>query len=104
MIENSDNVFHKADFLPQLRALTRYLPALESPDFHAGAITSGRNTESGEFIMPYVVYSDIAEDFVESAYDNGCVLTGFRWAGWAHADEAQSLCHDPSKLAQATPE
>ncbi|AGK56907.1 hypothetical protein HYPDE_26123 [Hyphomicrobium denitrificans 1NES1] len=36
MIESSDNDFHKADFLPQLRALTRYLPALESPDFHAG--------------------------------------------------------------------
>jgi len=54
--------------------------------------------------MPYVVYSDIAEDFVGAAYDHGCVLMGFRWAGWANADEAQSLCHDPSKLAQATPE
>jgi hypothetical protein len=104
MIESSDNVSPKTDFLPQLRALARYLPALENPDFCAGAVIPGRKTESEEFIMPYVVYSDIAEDFVEAAYDHGCVLTGFRWVVWANADEAQSLCHDPSKLARATPE
>jgi hypothetical protein len=103
MLKSSDND-SKADFLPQLRALVHYLPALESPDFHAGAFAPVRKTESGEFILPYVVYSDVADDFVGSAYDHGCVLTGFRWAGWAHAPEAQSLCNDPSKLARATPE
>jgi len=46
MIESSDNISPKADFLPQVRALAHYLPALESPDFHAGAITPGRKTES----------------------------------------------------------
>jgi hypothetical protein len=53
--------------------------------------------------MPYVVYSDVVEDLVKAAYEHGCVLTGFRWAEWAHAAETQALCHDPSKLAQATP-
>jgi hypothetical protein len=103
-IEGSDNVSHEADFLPQLRALASYLPALENPDFHAGAFSPARKTESGALTMPYVVYSDVVEDFVKAAYDHGCVLTGFRWAEWAHAAEAQALCHDPSKLARATPE
>jgi hypothetical protein len=103
-IERSDNVPHKAGFLPQLRALARYLPALERPDFHAGAFAPVQKTESGALIMPYVVYSDVVDDLVKTAYEHGCVLTGFRWAEWAHAAEAQALCHDPSKLARATPE
>jgi hypothetical protein len=103
-IESSDNVPHKPDFLPQLRALARYLPALEKPDFNAGAFAPVQKTESGALIMPYAVYSDVVEDLVKAAYEHGCVLTGFSWAEWAHAAEAQALCHDPSKLARATPE
>jgi hypothetical protein len=104
MIKSNDNVSYGADFLRQLRALARYLPALENPDFHAGAFAPVQKTESGALIMPYVVYSDVVEDFVKAAYEHGCVLIGFRWAEWAHATEAQALCHDPSKLARATPE
>jgi hypothetical protein len=103
-IESSDNVPHKPDFLPQLQALARYLPTLERTDFHAGAFAPVQKTESGALIMPYAVYSDVVVAFVKAAYEHGCVLTGFRWPEWAHAAEAQGLCHDPSKLARATPE
>jgi hypothetical protein len=103
-IESSNNAPHKLDFLPQLCALARYLPALEKPDFHAGAFAPAQKTGSGALIMPYVVYSDTVEDLIKAAYDHGCVLTGFRWPEWAHAAEAQALCHDPSELARATPE
>jgi hypothetical protein len=52
MIENSDNVFHKADFLPQLQALAHYLPALENPDFRAGATGTGSSLPATPYLAP----------------------------------------------------
>jgi hypothetical protein len=91
------------DLLERLQAMTCYLPALEDPDFSPGEVHSGKKTESGSFIMPYVVLGDVAEAFVTSAYDRGWVLPGFHWVSWCWSDDAQALCNDPSALARAKP-
>jgi hypothetical protein len=80
-----------------------YLPALEDPDFAPGEFSPAQKTESGAVIMPYAVLGDVAEGFINTAYDRGWVLRGFDWASWAHSDEAQAMCSDPSVLARAEP-
>jgi hypothetical protein len=76
---------------------------LEDSDFSPGEVHSGERTESGSFIMPYVVLGDVAEAFVTSAYDRGWVLPGFHWLSWVRSEDAQALCNDPSALARADP-
>ncbi|WP_414463628.1 DUF6508 domain-containing protein [Hyphomicrobium sp. DY-1] len=83
--------------------MAAYLPVLQSPDFWPGEFRPAQKTETGSIIMPYAVLGDIADAFVSAAYDRGWVQCGFDWASWAHSDEAQKLCNDPSALAQAEP-
>ncbi|WP_414463664.1 DUF6508 domain-containing protein [Hyphomicrobium sp. B1] len=80
--------------MQQLQEMTRYLPALEDPDFAPGEFSPAQKTKSGSIIMPYVIFGDVAEAFIRTAYNRGWVLRGFDWASWAHSDEAQAMCGD----------
>jgi len=68
---NPEDIPSKADLM------TRYLPALEAPDFRPGELTPIRKTESGSIIMPYVIFGDVAETFITAAYEYRWVLRGF---------------------------
>lgn len=101
--ENPEDIPINIDLLRCMQEMTRYLPALEDPDFSPGEIRSGQRTESGSIILPYAVLGDVAEAFVTTAYDRGWVLRGFDWSSWGHSDDVQALCSDPSALARAEP-
>jgi len=100
---NPEDSLSKAGTLQQLREMARYLLALENPDFTAGEFSPVQRTESGSIVMPYVIFGDIADDFIRAAYDHGWVLRGFDWVSWARSDEAQALCSDPSALDERRP-
>jgi hypothetical protein len=100
---DAQKIPERPDLLQRLQEMTRYLPALEDPDFSPGEIRSGQKTESGSIIMPYVVLGDVAEAFVATAYDRGWVLGSFHWVSWGRSEDAQALCSDPSALARAEP-
>jgi hypothetical protein len=102
MTDNGDKLPDKAELMDRLREMTRYLPALEDPDFRAGEFV--QKTPSGATVMPYVRFADVADAFIDGAYEHGWVLRNFDWGTWAWTDEAQSLCEDPNQLARATPE
>lgn len=74
---NPEDIPSKADLMLRLREMTRYLPALEAPDFRPGELTPIRKTESGSIIMPYVIFGDVAETFITAAYEYRWVLRGF---------------------------
>lgn len=93
-----------ADLMQRLREMARYLPVLEDPDFRPGEFSPVQKTESGSTVMPYVIFGDVAEDFIRAAYEHGWVLRGFDWVSWARSDEADALWNDPSALARAAPE
>lgn len=101
--KNPEEVPTNIDLLRCMQEMTRYLPALEDPDFSPGEIRSGQRTESGSIILPYVVLGDVAQAFVTTAYDRGWVLRGFDRSSRGHSDDAQALCSDPSALARAEP-
>jgi len=101
--KNPEDVPTNLDLLRCMQEMTRYLPALEDPDFLPGEIRSGQKTESGSIIMPYVMLGDVAEALVATAYDRGWVLGGFHWVSWGRSEDALALCSDPCALARAEP-
>ena len=100
---NPEDTPTNIDLLRCMQEISRYLSALEDPDFSPGEIRSGEKTDSGSIVMPYAVLGDIAEAFIATAYDGGWVLPGFDWVSWRHSEDAQRLCNDPSALARAEP-
>ena len=101
--KNPEDIPTNIDLLQCMQEMTRYLPALEDPDFSPGEVHSGEKTESGSLIMPYVVLGDVAEEFVATAYERGWVLPGFDWVSWGRSEDAQELFSNPSALARAKP-
>ena len=49
------------------------------------------------------VLSEPVEQFVKTAYAEGCVMAGFDWPSWTGTPEALGLRDDPEVLKQATP-
>jgi len=82
--------------------LARFLPELERPDFRAGSMQGGEETEPGVLTMPYASYSHLVQSFVETAYGNGWVLSDFDWSSWAQSAEARLLRDDEVALSKAT--
>ena len=87
-----------------LRALARFLPAFEAPDFRVGDWAGMEEVEPGVRTMPYVRYSDVVEDFFHAACKHGWVRSHFDWGAWKNTDEAKALRDDEAMLAAATPE
>lgn len=73
-----------------LEALAEFLPATESPEFCAGAITAPP-TQNGVRQMPHANYTPITSRFHQAAYENGWVLSDFNWMEWATSSEALGL-------------
>lgn len=102
--DNPEDAPSKAEVLQRLREMARYLPALEDPDFTPGEFSPLQKSESCSVAVPYVIFRDVADDFIAAAYDHGWMLHGFDWVSWARSDEAHTMCNDPSSLRGATPE
>lgn len=85
------------------RALARFLPEFERPDFSPGEVIPKQKREDGVYITPHATLSQLASDFVEAAYDGGWVLRDFNWIEWKDSEEAKALYHDAALLAKATP-
>jgi hypothetical protein len=88
----------------RLKALARFLPALEEPGFQFGTWQGGKQKEPGVFSMPYFALSETGSAFVRMAYEQGWVQTDFSWPAWKETEEAISLRDDPEALAAASPE
>ena len=88
--------------MEKLRALVRFLPDLESPDFKAGSWVDFEETSEGAFIMPYTAHSDVVTAFVDMLYETGWVLPNFDWPQWAQTEEASGLRDDECALSLAT--
>lgn len=88
----------------RLAALAAFLPVFEEPGFVFATMEGGEEVEPGTFTMPWSSLSEPAIRFVETAYENGWVLSDFDWPEWAQAEEAIRLRDDPAELAQATTE
>jgi len=86
----------------KLRALVRFLPDLEKPDFNAGSWISPETGPDGVFVLPYTDHSEVVTAFVEMAYQNGWVLTNFDWPKWAQTKEASRLRDNERALSRAT--
>lgn len=99
--ENTKDIPDDTNFMRCMQEMIFYLPAPEDPDFAPGEFSPAQETESGPLILPCVIFSDVAEAFIGTAYDRGWVLRGFDWALWAQSDEAQAMCNDPSVVARA---
>ena len=54
-------------------------------------------------MMYPTVLSEAAEQFVETAYAGGWVISDFDWPSWQGTPEALDLSDDPEVLKQATP-
>lgn len=80
--ENTKDIPDDIHLLQCMREMTFYLPALEDPNFAPGEFSPPQKTKSGSIIMPYVIFGDVAEVFIATAYDSGWVLRGFDWASW----------------------
>ena len=88
-----------------LRALAKFLPALENPDFKAGEMAGiGEQVAPGVWSMPYADYGAVASKFMDAAYKHGWVMMDFDWPVWSQSEEAYALRDDEAKLAAATPE
>jgi hypothetical protein len=81
---------------PDLRALVRFLPALEKPDFEPGEVIESSSH------MPYILYSETVSEFIHAADKHGWVRRGFNWPEWARTAEARRLREDGPGLARAT--
>ncbi len=87
-----------------LRAIARFLPDLERPDFRAGEVSGGEQTEPGVFNMPFVEHSPVVNALVETAYQHGLILQDFDWRQWKQSSEAQKLRDNSDQLSEATAE
>lgn len=85
----------------RLLALARFLPILEAPDFEPAKPQTSRADDNA---IPWEVPSDEVRKFVEAAYKDGWVLSGFNWGDWQQADEAIDLLRDPEAIASADAE
>lgn len=90
--------------VPNLRALAAFLPIVADPAFKPGEVVSPPRGDDGVMQMPFVSYGEAVHAFLEAAYAEGWVLSGFDWGSWKDTDEAARLRDDPAVLAQATPE
>ena len=87
-----------------LRALARFLPAFEGPDFKAGEWVEMGEVEPGVGTRAYVACGDDTEEFVHAAYEHGWVRSDVDWGEWIQSAEAKALRDDGATLAAATPE
>ena len=84
--------------------LARYLRPLEDSEFKAGNWEGSKETEPGVLTFPCVTYSDLVGEFVQSAYDDGWVMTDFDWPKWIASKEAKTLGKGGVSLKRATPQ
>ncbi len=89
---------------PRLDALAPFLPVFEAPGFVFATMERSEEVEPGTFTMPWSSLSEPATRFVETAYENGWVLSDFDWGSWMGTAEAVRLRDDLAELAQATTE
>ena len=88
-----------------LRALAKFLPTLENPDFKAGEMAGlGEQVAPGVWSMPYADYGAVASKFMDAAYKHGWVMMEFDWPEWSQTEEARALRDDDTELAAATSE
>jgi len=83
-----------------LGILSDYVPVFEAKDFKAGTWSSPKR-EKGVVILPYFSFSPDVLEFERSAYDSGCVLSGFDWPNWMESDEARLLLESAGAVEAA---
>ena len=85
--------------LPWVRLLA-YLPALGDPASDPGGWSEARQTESGAVHMPYAIWPDVLEEFVQTLYSEG-FIGAFDWRQWAHG-EGERFMQDHEALSRAS--
>lgn len=81
-----------------IRALLKFLPIFERPDFMFGKEEGGEKRDDGVITMPYYTMSDDASRFHSTLYQHGFIRS-FDWGSWKH--KADRYVNDPSLLNSA---
>ena len=88
--------------MEKISELTAFLPLLEDPGFKAGEMIIDNAAGAEIRQWPYVVYGPVVESFIEAAYQNNWVLTGFDWHTWGQSERAIQLRDEESALEHAS--
>jgi hypothetical protein len=83
----------------RLQGLAVFLPLFEKPGFRFG---SWEDTDGNP--IADCMYSKVAADFIDMAYDFEWVRMDFAWPSWKETKEATDLRDDPEIMKRATVE
>jgi hypothetical protein len=86
----------------RLDGLAAFLPLFEASGFQFGGWSEMTKTESGAFLMPTYLTSEVGSSFIAAVHDLGWVLPGFDWMAWARTPEAEQLRDVPDAMDHAT--
>ena len=92
------------ELMRKLSGIITFLPSFQATDFEFGRWVQPQSDEPGVITLPHFSLSDLAESFVQKAYELGWVMPDFDWGTWKETPEAQSLRDDDQTLSKATPE
>jgi hypothetical protein len=87
----------------RLHALAAFLPLFEKGDFVLGHWEHPKSDKPNTIMLPYFVYNDVANSFINMTYEMGWIMTDFSWSAWKETKEATDLRDQPDLVAKATP-
>lgn len=97
---------HEPDFWPSRQALKApadFLPRLREAGATAKLLTADISPRSRGELRHHDTPTDLIQDFVQSAYDGGCVVS-FDWSHWSATPKGRAIVHDPREIDRTTPE
>lgn len=83
----------------RLQGLAVFLPLFEKPGFRFGTWETSKENQA-----PYYRYSQIASEFIGTAYNFKWIRMDFDWASWMGAKEITDLRDNPEVMNRATTE
>lgn len=83
-----------------LAAMAAFVPRLKANGASFGEFVEPRKIRDRTYTMPYWRSSDLADDFVQTAYREGWVQK-VDWVAWAETATGQSLLHDLGAMEDA---
>lgn len=86
----------------KLRKISAYYDIFSHEDCTMGEFEHDRFV--GMFLVEDHFYlHPITKKFLKLCHEDGWILTGFDWAGWAESDDGKALLNNPDALAEADP-
>ena len=88
--------------MEKISELAAFLPLFERPDFKAGHLVIDNAAGANFRQWPYADYDPKVDSFIEAAYRNNWVLTGFDWPTWGQSERAIQLRDEESAIEHAS--